>query len=66
MFFRVLLVGFGLFRPGIARAPLLFTLYYFYLELNISSSLDIKKRIRIRNRGNPYIIPIGISINSHL
>jgi len=22
VFFRVLLVGFGLFRPGIARAPL--------------------------------------------
>ena len=36
------------------------------LLLNISSSLDIKKRNRISNRGNPYRIPIGISINSLL
>ena len=32
------------------------------LLLNISSSLDIKNRNRISNRGNPYRIPIGISI----
>ena len=33
------------------------------LLLNISSSLDIKKRNRISKRGNSYRIPIGISIN---
>ena len=36
------------------------------LLLNIFSGLDIKMRIRISNRGNPYRIPIGISINSLL
>ena len=29
---------------------------------NVSSSLDIKKRNKISNRGNPYKIPIGVSI----
>jgi hypothetical protein len=36
------------------------------LLLNISSSLDIKKRNRISKRGDPYRIPVGISINSLL
>ena len=35
-----------------------------WLLLNISSSLDIKKRNKISNRGNPYKIPIGVSISS--
>jgi len=34
-----------------------------WLLLNISSSSDIKKRNRISKRGDPYRIPIGISIN---
>ena len=34
------------------------------LLLNVSSSLDIKKRNRISKRGNPYRIPMGVSINS--
>ena len=38
----------------------------FWLSLNISNSLDIKKRNRISNRGDPYGIPVGISINSLL
>ena len=29
MFFRVLLVSFSLFRPGVARAPLRKSCYYF-------------------------------------
>ena len=33
---------------------------------NISSSLDIKKRNRISERGDPYGMPVGISINSLL
>jgi len=35
-----------------------------WLSSNVSSSLDIKKRNKISKRGNPYRIPIGISINS--
>ena len=30
---------------------------------NVSSSLDMKKRNRISNRGNPYRIPIGVNIS---
>ena len=37
-----------------------------WLLLNVSSSLDIKKRNRISKRGNPYRIPVGISIVSLL
>jgi hypothetical protein len=36
------------------------------LLLNISSSLDIKKRNRISERGNPYRIPMGVGIDSLL
>jgi len=36
------------------------------LLLNVSSSLDIKKRNRISERGDPYRMPVGISINSLL
>ena len=32
MFFRVLLVVFSLFRPGVARAPSLFNKYKVYIE----------------------------------
>jgi len=35
-----------------------------WLLLNVSSSLDIKKRNRISKRGDPYRIPIGVSIIS--
>ena len=35
-----------------------------WLSLYVSSSLDIKKRNRISERGNPYRIPVGIGINS--
>jgi hypothetical protein len=35
-----------------------------WLLLNISSSLDIKKRNRISERGNPCRIPVGVSIGS--
>ena len=34
-----------------------------WLLLYISSSSDIKKRNRISNKGNPYRIPIGVSIS---
>ena len=34
----------------------------FYLLLNVSSSLDMKNRNRISNRGNPYKIPKVIGI----
>jgi len=37
VFFRVLLVGFGLFRPGAARAPVFFTL----LNMGLLNILDI-------------------------
>jgi hypothetical protein len=35
-----------------------------WLLLNVSSSLDIKKRNRISKRGDPYRIPMGVSIIS--
>jgi len=37
-----------------------------WLLLNVSSSLDIKKRNRIGNRGDPYRIPVGVGIVSLL
>ena len=37
-----------------------------WLLLNVSSSLEIKNRNRIGKRGDPYRIPIGISIISLL
>jgi hypothetical protein len=38
----------------------------FWLLLNVSSSLNIKNRNRIGERGNPYGIPVGVSIFSLL
>ena len=35
-----------------------------WLLLNVSNSLDIKKRNRISERGDPYRIPMGVSIVS--
>ena len=37
-----------------------------WLPSNVSSSLDIKNRNRIGKRGDPYRMPIGISIFSLL
>ena len=34
----------------------------FWLLLNVSSSLDIKNRNKISERGDPYRMPIGINI----
>ena len=34
--------------------------------MNVSSSSDIKKRNKIGDRGDPYKIPIGVSIGSLL
>ena len=34
----------------------------FWLLLNVSSSLNIKNRNKIGERGDPYRIPIGVKI----
>ena len=38
----------------------------FWLLLNVSSSLDIKNRNKISERGDPYRMPIGVNIFSLL
>ena len=46
MFFRVLLVGFGLFEPGAARAPVLKSIigtYYYKLALLKSNIIVLNK-----------------------
>jgi hypothetical protein len=47
VFFRVLLVGFSLFRPGIARAPALIACYR---KGSISSRVGIRGRVGISGR----------------
>ena len=46
MFLRVLLVGFGLFRPGAARAPDF---------INYSLSLYIRKNLRLISGSNSIL-----------